>query len=226
MAWLIYSRRMPSLTSKEQKNLVRRVKVKSLGFTLFVVLMSPFASAQSHAHESQPQRSEAQESVVQTAPSDAQKAFEKLKSLAGSWEGHPKVVPSVPSLDGKSAHVTFRVASRGHTLMHDLKIESIPDNPITMLVVDADRLLLTHYCDADNRPRMIGKMSADGKAVEFDFLDISGNVKTGHMHHAVFTFVDENHHIEEWTFMMLGDNPVHVRFDLERTKQANGAPGE
>ena len=27
-------------------------------------------------------------------------------------------------------------------------------------------------------------------------------------------------------FMMPGDNPVRVRFDLERTKEANGAPGE
>ena len=200
--------------------------MRSLGFVLFVVLMSPFASAQSHAHESQQQRSDAQKSVDKAAPSDAQKAFDKLKTLAGSWEGHPKVVPPVPALDGKTAHVTFRVASRGHTLMHDLKIESIPDNPITMLVVDADRLLLTHYCDGDNRPRMVGKMSADGKTVEFDFLDISGNEKGGHMHHAVFTFVDENHHIEEWTFMMPGDIPVRVRFDLERTKEASGAPGE
>jgi len=193
--------------------------VRSLGFVLFVVLMPPFASAQPHAHESQPRESLAPKS-------DAQKAFDKLKTLAGSWEGHPKIVPPVPALDGKTAHVTLRVASRGHTLMHDLKIDSIPDNPITMLVVDADRLLLTHYCDADNRPRMVGKMTADGKTVEFDFLDISGNEKPGHMHHAVFTFVDENHHIEEWTFMMPGDNPVRVRFDLERTKEASGAPGE
>jgi hypothetical protein len=200
--------------------------MKSLRFALFVVLMSPFASAQSHAHESQPQKSDAQMSVDKAAPSDAQKSFDKLKTLAGSWEGHPKVVPLVPALDGKSAHVTFRVASRGHTLMHDLKIEGIPDNPITMLVVDADRVLLTHYCDGDNRPRMVGKMSADGKTVEFDFLDISGNQKGGHMHHAVFTFVDENHHIEEWTFMMPGDNPMRVRFELERTKEASGAPGE
>src|ERR1039457_3220935 len=97
--------------------------MKSLRFALFVVLMSPFASAQ-HAHESQPQKADAQESVDKAVPSDAQKSFDKLKTLAGSWEGRPKVVPPVPALDGKSAHVTFRVASRGHTLMHDLKIES------------------------------------------------------------------------------------------------------
>ena len=66
--------------------------------------------------------------------------------------------------------------------------------------LDGDRLLLTHYCDADNRPRMVGKMSPDGKTVEFDFLDISGNLQYGHMQHAVFTLIDANHHTEDWTF--------------------------
>jgi hypothetical protein len=73
---------------------------------------------------------------------------------------------------------------------------------------------------------MVGRTSADGKTVEFDFLDISGNLKGGHMHHALFTFVDENHHIEEWTFMMPGDNPVRVRVELQRTKDAKSVPAE
>ena len=124
------------------------------------------------------------------------------------------------------ATVAFRVASRGHTLMHDLKLEGIPDNPLTMMVVDADRLLLTHYCDADNRPRMVGKASPDGKTVEFDFLDISGNVQHGHMHHAVITFVDESHHTEDWTFMMPGDNSVRAHFDLQRTPARSAVSGK
>src|SRR4051812_21710102 len=132
MGWLVYAGESQA-QEERTKNSVRRVKMRSLGFVLFVVLMSSFASAQSHAHESQPQKSDAQKSTDTAVPSDAQKSFDKLKTLSGSWEGYPKVAPSVPSLDGKSAHVIFRVASRGHTLMHDLKIEGIPDNPITML---------------------------------------------------------------------------------------------
>lgn len=200
--------------------------MKSLRFLLAVVLMSltTVAFAQSDAQQPVAQ-SDAHKSVALTQ-SAAQKSFDKLKTLAGSWEGPTNVAPPVPEVDGKTSHVTFRVASRGHTLMHDLKIEGIPDNPITMLVVDSDRLLLTHYCDADNRPRMVGKISPDEKTVEFDFLDISGNVKPGHMHHALFTFVDENHHIEEWTFMMPGNKPMHVRFDLQRIKTGSGASGK
>ena len=65
------------------------------------------------------------------------------------------------------------------------------DHPVTMLYVDGDQLTLIHYCDAGNRPRMIGKMSPDGKTVEFEFKDISGGMDH-HMHHSVFTILDAN----------------------------------
>ena len=77
--------------------------------------------------------------------------------------------------------------------------------------------MLTHYCDAGNRPRMTGKMSPDGKTVEFEFLDVAGTTKYGHMHHSVFTVLDANHHTEDWTFMQ-GEKPVLAHFDLQRTK--------
>ena len=38
------------------------------------------------------------------------------------------------------------------------------------------------------------------------------------MHHAVFTFIDANHHTEDWTYMMPGDKPMHAHMDLQRTK--------
>ena len=54
--------------------------------------------------------------------------------------------------------------------------------------------------------------------LEFDFLDVAGSTKYGHMHHAVFTFVDATHHTEDWTFMLKGDKHVNAHFDLQRTK--------
>src|SRR2546429_1325956 len=91
------------------------------------------------------------------------------------------------------------------------------DHPVTMLYVDADRLTLVHYCDAGNRPRMTGTISPDGKTLEFEFADLSGGDTTGHMHHAVFTVIDENHHTENWTYMLPGNKPIHALFDLHRT---------
>jgi hypothetical protein len=41
----------------------------------------------------------------------------------------------------------------------------------------------------------------------------------GHMQHAKFTIVDANHHVEEWTFLMPGDKPMHARMELTKAKQ-------
>jgi len=163
--------------------------------------------------------------TVAFAQSDAQKSFDKLKTLAGSWEGHVTTVPQLPEMaDGTLSQVSLRVTSRGNALVHEMKEGGKPDDPnrydhpVTMFYLDSDRLLLTHYCDAGNRPRMVGKVSPDGRTVEFDFLDVAGGKQYGHMHHAVFTIIDANHHIEDWTYMTPEDKPIHARLDLQRTK--------
>jgi hypothetical protein len=150
--------------------------------------------------------------------SDAQKSFDKLKTLAGSWEGRVTTFPQAAEIEGKPIKATLRTTSMGNAIMHEMTGAGRPDDPITMLYLDGDRLLLTHYCDAGNRPRMTGKMSPDGNTVEFDFLDVAGSTQYGHMHHAVFTMIDANHHIEDWTYMQPGDKPVRAHFDLQRTK--------
>ena len=152
-------------------------------------------------------------------PSDAQKSFTTLKSLAGEWEGIA-TVPDAPQMSGAKMHVSLRVTSRGNALVHEMQEAGTPldatkyDHPVTMLYVDGDQLTLVHYCDAGNRPRMTGKMSADGKTVEFELKDISGNTEM-HMHHSVFTLIEANHHTEDWTFMMK-DKPMHAHIDLKR----------
>jgi len=156
---------------------------------------------------------------VAFAQSSAQKSFDQLKTLAGSWEGVVKTDPPTPEVDGKHVQATLRVTSLGNALMHEMRIEGRADDPITMLYMDSDRLLLTHYCDAGNRPRMVARTSPDGKTVEFDFLDVAGNLQYGYMDHAVFTLIDANHHIEDWTFMAPdGKSSVRAHFDLQRTK--------
>ena len=164
-------------------------------------------------------------STVAFAQSDAQKSFDKMKSLAGSWEGRVTTVPPQPGMgDGAILDVSLRVTSRGNALVHEMKAAGTADDPtrydhpVTMFYLENDRLLLTHYCDAGNRPRMAARTSPDGKTVEFDFLDLAGGTQYGHMHHAVFTVIDANHHTEDWTYIMPGDKPVNAHFDLQRTK--------
>ena len=156
-------------------------------------------------------------SGLASAATETQGPFDRLKALAGEWEGTVTTTPPEPSVQGKSAHVSLRVTSMGHALMHEMRIHGRPDDPITMFYLDGDRLLLTHYCDAGNRPRMEGKMVPDGKKVEFNLLDVAGTTEYGHMHNAAFAVIDPDHHTEEWTFM-LDKGPVRARFDLQRKK--------
>ena len=179
--------------------------MKSLGVLLSIVLLSL--------------------STVAFAQSDANKSFTELKTLAGNWEGPVTVIPPQHDMgNGTKTQVSMRVTSRGNALVHEMHEAGMPDDPthydhpLTMLYLEGDRLILTHYCDAGNRPRMVGQCSPDGKKVEFEFLDVSGSTQYGHMHHAVFTLIDANHHTEDWTYMMPGDKPVHAHFDLQRTK--------
>lgn len=156
---------------------------------------------------------------------DARKSFEQLKLLAGTWEARVTTVPPMADMEkGIPGEVSLRVTSRGNAIVHEMKQAGAPDDPtkydhpVTMIYLDSDRLLLTHYCDAGNRPRMVGKVSADGKTVDFDFLDVAGSTEYGHMHHAKFTVIDANHHTEDWTYMMPGDKPMWAHMELTRTK--------
>ena len=165
-------------------------------------------------------------SAAAFAQSDSQKSFETLKTLAGNWEGPVDVVPPQPEMSmDKLMHITLRVTSRGNALVHEMQESGTAvdpakyDHPVTMFYVDDGRLLLTHYCDAGNRPRMTGKVSPDGKTVEFEFLDVAGGTQHGHMHHALFTIVDANHHTEDWTYILPGDKPIHAHMDLQRANK-------
>jgi len=167
-----------------------------------------------------------------TSAPDAQKSFDNLKTLAGTWKGALTVTPPQPEMrDMKELWVTLRVTSRGNAIVHEMKNPATPDDvnhddPITLLYMDAGKLYLTHYCDAGNRPRMVAHTSPDGKTVEFEFIDLTGNTQYGHMDHVVFTVIDANHHTEDWTFMMPGDKPMHAHFDLQRVPQPQPASGK
>ena len=183
-----------------------------------VMLFSTLAVAQSAAPSAQ--------------KSDAQKSFDILKTLAGTWQGPVKADPPQRDWEAKPVHVSLRITSRGNALVHEMadpdhvNDPTHYDHPVTMLYLDNGKLTLTHYCDAGNRPRMVARTSPDGKKVEFDFVDLAGGNQYGHMYHAVFTIIDANHHIEDWTYMEPGDKPIRARLDLQRTNVGSGAAGK
>lgn len=142
------------------------------------------------------------------AASAAQKSFEELKALDGTWEGK--------SLNGQPLEVAYRVTSNGSAIMSEIKGK---EDMISMFNLDGDRVLLTHYCAVGNQPRMVASASPDGKTFTFDFVDAT-NLPTpdaAHMIRMVLAMPDANHHTEEWTFSDHGKEHKEV-FDLRRKK--------
>jgi hypothetical protein len=86
-----------------------------------------------------------------------------------------------------------------------------------MFYLDGDRFFATHYCDAGNRARLEGKVSPDGKAIEFSFLDVAGSTKGGYVKAMAFTPIDANHHVVEFTFVMPDGKPMQLRGEFQRT---------
>ena len=165
--------------------------MKSLRFMLPVVLMSL--------------------STVVFAQSNAQKSFDKLKTLAGSWEG---------TLEGKPLQVSLRVTSMGNALMHEMTGAGRPDDPISLFHLDGNRLLMTHYCDAGNQPRLVATISPDGKIITFNFLEATNLLSSqmGHMQRVVFSLIDSDHHTEKWEFAMADGKQMGGLLDLKRSK--------
>jgi len=194
--------------------------MKAISFVTCALMLcvSAIAFSQSETHQADGSKPGAQQA-------SAQLAFARLKTLAGNWKGQA-AMGSEPGMTNAPVRVSLRVTSGGDALMHEMVPEGRSDDPsrgdddpITMLYIDGDRLLLTHYCDSGkNRPRMVGKLSPDGKRVEFDFLDVSGGTRYGHMHHAVFTIIDADHHTEDWTYMTPADKPHPAHIDLVRAR--------
>jgi hypothetical protein len=148
-------------------------------------------------------------STVAFAQSDAQKSFDQLKSLTGSWEGKNSM--------GEPVQVSYRTTSGGSALMSEIMGHG--EDMISMIHFDgANRLLLTHYCAVGNQPRMLASASPDGKTITFNFLDATnlGNPQSGHMDHVVIAMLDANHHTEEWNFTDHGKE-IKEFFDLKRT---------
>jgi hypothetical protein len=142
--------------------------------------------------------------------SDAQRAFEKLKAMSGSWQG---TIMNIP------INFTIRPASSGTAILHEGNTEKgPPDHEITMFYIEEDRLLAVHYCDAGNRARLAGKMLPDGRGVEFSFLDVAGSTKGGLVKRMLFTMAEANKHVVEITFIMPNGKPIELRGEFQRTK--------
>lgn len=145
------------------------------------------------------------------AQSKAAPAFDKLKTLAGEWQGKAS--------DGGERKVSYRIASGGSTIIETLTPPNEPEM-ISVYHRDGDALVLTHYCSAGNQPRMRAEVPVgDINLLDFKFVDATNLKKTtdGHINHMTITFQDKDHITVMWNWRENGkDLPMTV--NLTRKK--------
>jgi hypothetical protein len=104
---------------------------------------------------------------------DATKAFERLKGLAGRWEG----TGGEAGKPGDPMVVEYAVTSGGTAVMETL-FAGQPYEMITVFTLDGADLIATHYCSGGNQPHYRFKASGLPDQVTMDFdggtsLDVS-----------------------------------------------------
>ncbi len=142
-------------------------------------------------------------------------AFERLKSLAGEWAGtagtpgDPKSFPTRASI---------RVVSAGSAVM----ITTDPGGKYEMVTLihrdDGGALVATHYCAAQNQPRMRSAAPTDPGRIVFEFVDGTNlAAHPGRMQRLVLLTPDPDRQIQEWTYREAGKDSTDV-FDMKRVK--------
>jgi len=143
--------------------------------------------------------------------SKSQPEFDNLKLLAGDWTG--------TATSGRPVHINYRVVSGGSAVM-----ESIHEGPesqmVTLYYLDGDHLMMTHFCMANNQPRMRADASTSSpQAIKFTFVDVT-NLScpdAGHMHAHSIVWKDSDHVSQQWTWREKGQEKVET-FELHRGK--------
>jgi hypothetical protein len=138
--------------------------------------------------------------------------FEKIKSLAGDWEGNHRNGP---------VRVKYEVVSGGSAVVETMQSQDEPAM-ITVYHLDGASLMMTHYCGAGNQPRMRANTPAAGSnQISFSFVDATNlaSPDAGHMRALLITFQDANHFSQAWTWHEKGQPDKAEEFSFTRVRQ-------
>ncbi len=123
--------------------------------------------------------------------------FAQMKLLVGEW----KAVQ-----EGVTVTETYKLTANGTALMAETRSANEPAM-ITMITVDGDRLIATHYCIAGNQPQMVATAPDDlNKGVAFKLERVTGMKTADDWHNTGITITldDSNHMTQTWTYLYKG----------------------
>ena len=116
---------------------------------------------------------------LSVALGNSEKAFETFKSLQGKWA----IQSAEKSL---SIQMSYEVGSRGSIVTEQFGKE------LSVIYRDGQSLLMTHFCNAGNEPRLRLKESSKAGLLEFRMFDIT-NLKTkdaAHVERIIYRIID------------------------------------
>jgi hypothetical protein len=137
--------------------------------------------------------------------------FDRLKTLAGEWQGTDE--------SGKPVTSTFRLVSNGTALEETFQSDK-DKQMVTMYTPDGSRVALTHYCSQGNQPKMESEaVTAISDEFAFTFAGAANlaSPEDMHLHHLVLQIDDAEHFTETWTIHEKGHDRKRV-FKLTRKK--------
>lgn len=139
-------------------------------------------------------------------------AFDKLKSLEGSWQGKDG--------DGQPARSSFKLVAGKTAVLETLEMSGM-DEMLTLYSVDGDTIAAMHYCPTNNQPRLRATPGPGGITELVFAYEGAGNLATpatGHEQKLVLKFEDKDHITETWTWRKNGKDTPMV-YHLARNPQ-------
>jgi len=123
--------------------------------------------------------------AVSIALGNSEAAFDTFKSLQGSWaiQSQEKTLP---------IEMTYEVGSNGSIVTERFGKE------LSVIYRDGQSLLMTHFCNAGNQPRLRLKDSSQPGVMEFEMFDIT-NLKS-----------PDAAHVERVIYRIIGDKKVDL----------------
>jgi len=137
---------------------------------------------------------------VDAADAPAFRMYERMKSLAGEWEGTFEW--SQGRTGSGTLHVTYYLTGGGSALVENLVMGGAP-TMATVYHLDGNDLRMTHYCAARNQPRLRAvKVDEAAGSVEFTLVDVTGigPKNPGHVQGFVLRFLDADRLNLRFTF--------------------------
>jgi hypothetical protein len=108
---------------------------------------------------------------LQAAETASDRVFERLRGLAGKWEG--TFSWSHGRTESGKLKATYYLTGNGSALVENLIMGDSP-TMTTVYHLDGVDLRMTHYCAARNQPRLKAThIDESAGAIEFSFVDVT-----------------------------------------------------